>query len=229
MSSCIGAIDRGTTSTRFMSSTAPAASCRPPSRSTSRFTLIRWVGHDPEEIRRRTQAVIADAPARRSLRASDLAAIGTANQRATTIVWDRQIGEPVTNAIVWQDARVAADAAEFTKTGGPDRLRARTGLPLSTYFSSLKIRGFWSTFRGVRARAENGEVLFGAVDTFLVSKRILRCRLVANPTQDRLLTRAVQKASPDRGRKERRLYDNAGRGFAKVLYTPGNRNGARLN
>ncbi len=174
MSSYIGAIDQGTTSTRFI---VFDRSGRIVSSAQQEHEQIYphpgWVEHDPEEIWRRTQAVIADALARRGLHASDLAAIGIANQRETTVVWDRQTGEPVTNAIVWQDARVAADVAEFAaseslKTGGADRFRAQTGLPLSTYFSSLKIRWILEHVPGVRARAENGEVLFGTVDTFLV-------------------------------------------------------------
>ena len=141
MSSYIGAIDQGTTSTRFI---VFDRSGRMVSTAQQEHEQIYphpgWVEHDPEEIWRRTQAVIAEALAQRSLHATDLAAIGITNQRETTIVWDRKTGAPVTNAIVWQDARVAAEAAEFSKAGGPDRFRAQTGLPLSTYFSSLKIQ-----------------------------------------------------------------------------------------
>jgi glycerol kinase len=168
MSSYIGAIDQGTTSTRFI---VFDRSGRMVSTAQQEHEQIYphpgWVEHDPEEIWRRTQAVIAQALAQRSLHASDLAAIGITNQRETTIVWDRKTGEPVTNAIVWQDARVAPEAAEFSKAGGPDRFRPQTGLPLSTYFSSLKIRWILEHVPGVRARAEAGDVLFGTVDTFL--------------------------------------------------------------
>jgi glycerol kinase len=168
MSSYIGAIDQGTTSTRFI---VFDRSGRVVSIAQQEHEQIYphpgWVEHDPEEIWRRTQAVIAEALAKRSLHASDLAAIGITNQRETTIVWDRNTGAPVTNAIVWQDARVAANVAEFAETGGPDRFRAQTGLPLSTYFSSLKIRWILEHVPGVRARAEAADVLFGNVDTFL--------------------------------------------------------------
>ena len=168
ISSYIGAIDQGTTSTRFI---VFDRSGRIVSMAQQEHEQIYpqpgWVEHDPEEIWRRTQAVISAALAQRGLHASDLAAVGITNQRETTIVWDRQTGAPVTNAIVWQDGRVAADAAEFTKTGGLDRFRVQTGLPLSTYFSSLKIRWILEHVPGVRARAEAGEVLFGTVDTFL--------------------------------------------------------------
>jgi glycerol kinase len=173
MSSYIGAIDQGTTSTRFI---VFDRSGRIVSIAQQEHEQIYphpgWVEHDPEEIWRRTQAVIAEGLAQRGLHASDLAAIGITNQRETTIVWDRKTGAPVTNAIVWQDARVGADVAEFASPefdggGGPDRFRAQTGLPISTYFSSLKIRWILEHVPGVRARAEAGEVLFGTVDTFL--------------------------------------------------------------
>jgi glycerol kinase len=178
MSTYIGAIDQGTTSTRFIVFDRYGRIVSTAQQEHEQiYPHPGWVEHDPEEIWRRTQAVIAQALAQRGLRASDLAGIGIANQRETTIVWDRKTGAPVMNAIVWQDARVAPDAArlaaaefapaESMKTGGPDRFRAQTGLPLSTYFSSLKIRWILEHVPGVRARAEAGEVLFGTVDTFL--------------------------------------------------------------
>jgi glycerol kinase len=168
MPSYIGAIDQGTTSTRFI---VFDRSGRIISMAQQEHEQIYphpgWVEHDPEEIWRRTQAVIAEALARRELHASDLAAIGITNQRETTVLWDRRTGEPVHNAIVWQDARVAPDVAEFAKTGGADRFRAQTGLPLTTYFSGLKIRWILEHFPGVRERAEAADVLFGTVDSFL--------------------------------------------------------------
>jgi len=151
----IGAIDQGTTSTRFI---VFDRSGRVISTAQQEHEQIYphpgWVEHDPREIWRRTQAVITQALAERSLRASDLAAIGITNQRETTIVWDRGTGEPVTNAIVWQDARVAPDVAEFAKSGGPGRFRAKTGLPLTTYFSGLKLRWILEHVPGIRQRAE---------------------------------------------------------------------------
>src|SRR6266446_684273 len=121
--------------------------------------------HDPQEIWRRTQEVIAATLQKSSLRPSDLAAIGITNQRETTILWDRNTGRPVYNAIVWQDTRVADTVAEF-RQGGQDRFRAKTGLPLTTYFSSLKIRWLLDHVPGVGERAETGEVLFGNLDAF---------------------------------------------------------------
>src|ERR1019366_8729554 len=104
----------------------------------------------------------------RALIASDLAAIGITNQRETTVVWDRRSGAPVYNALVWQDTRTADAVAEQARHGGPDRFRAKTGLPLATYFSALKIRWILDNVPGVRARAESGEVIFGNIDTFLL-------------------------------------------------------------
>jgi glycerol kinase len=126
-----------------------------------------WVEHDPQEIWNRTQEVIAGALQQKSLKPSDLAAVGITNQRETTVLWNRRTGEPVHNAIVWQDTRTAESVAELSKVGGQNRFRAKTGLPLTTYFSSLKIRWLLENVRGVREQAEAGDVLFGNVDTFL--------------------------------------------------------------
>lgn len=126
-----------------------------------------WVEHDPQEIWRRTGEVIADALAQGNIRPSDLAAVGITNQRETTIVWNRKTGERVTNALVWQDIRVADDVAKFSRAGGADRFRAKTGLPISTYFSALKIRWILANVSGARKQAEAGDLLFGTIDTFL--------------------------------------------------------------
>src|SRR5438874_5646943 len=115
-----------------------------------------WVEHDPLEILRRTEEVIAEALEQRGLSAGDLAAIGITNQRETTVVWDRKTGKPVANAIVWQDTRVADDVAAFAKNGGQDRFRAQTGLPLSTYFSGLKLRWILRNVAGAAERAAAG-------------------------------------------------------------------------
>ena len=129
-----------------------------------------WVEHDPEEIWRRTQEVIAEAMQQRALRHKDLAAIGITNQRETTILWNRKTGEPVANAVVWQDTRVDDAVADFSREGGQDRFRAKTGLPLATYFSGLKIRWILNHVPGAREHAEAGDLLFGNIDTFLVWK-----------------------------------------------------------
>jgi glycerol kinase len=132
------------------------------------FPRAGWVEHDALEIMRRTQEVIGEALELRGLRPSDLAAVGITNQRETAVVWDRHTGEPIANAIVWQDTRVAEDVGYFAKDGGQDRFRQQTGLPLSTYFSSLKVRWLLQHVPDARRRAEAGELLFGNIDTFLV-------------------------------------------------------------
>src|SRR2546421_10028949 len=132
------------------------------------FSKPGWVEHDPLEILRRTEEVIANALEQRGLRAADLAAIGITNQRETTVLWERKTGKPVANAIVWRGTRVAEDGARFDSKGGQDRLRAQTGLPLSTYFSSLKLLWLLENVPGARERAAGGELLFGNIDTFLL-------------------------------------------------------------
>ena len=168
MASYIGALDQGTTSTRFMVFDRGGRVVSVAQREHQQiYPKPGWVEHDPEEIWRRTCEVIAESLANKGLKATDLAAIGIANQRETTIVWNRKTGKPVTNAIVWQDIRVSPDVAEFSKSSGADRFRSKTGLPLSPYFSGLKIRWILENIPGVRKQAESGDVLFGTVDTFL--------------------------------------------------------------
>jgi glycerol kinase len=167
----LGAIDQGTTSTRFIvfdhSGRIVSAAQKEHEQI---FPKPGWVEHDPDEIWRRTQEVIAEAMQAQGLRPKDLAAIGITNQRETTIVWDRKTGRPVYNALVWQDTRVDDAVAEFSRDGGQDRFREKTGLPLATYFSGLKIRWVLKNVPGAQEAAEAGDLLFGNVDTFLVWK-----------------------------------------------------------
>jgi len=167
----LGAIDQGTTSTRFIvfDRTGRIVSVAQKEHQQI-FPKPGWVEHDPDELWRRTQEVIEEAMQKAGLRPEDLAAIGITNQRETTLVWNRQTGRPVYNAIVWQDTRVSDDVAQFSKEGGQDRFRLKTGLPLATYFSGLKIRWILSQVPGAREQAEAGELLFGNVDTFLIWK-----------------------------------------------------------
>ncbi|HUJ82244.1 MAG TPA: FGGY family carbohydrate kinase, partial [Candidatus Acidoferrales bacterium] len=169
--SYIGAIDQGTTSTRFIvfdKSGRIVSTAQKPHKQI--YPKPGWVEHDPEEIWRNTQSVAAAAMKKRRLRPKDIAAVGITNQRETTVVWNRRTGKPVCNALVWQDTRVADAVAEFQADGGQDRFRKKTGLPLATYFSALKIRWILNNVRGARERAEAGEVLFGTVDSYLVWK-----------------------------------------------------------
>src|SRR6185437_12381802 len=119
---------------------------------------------------RKTTSVIERAIAAAKMKSTDLAGIGITNQRETTVVWNKETGKPVYNAIVWQDTRVADDVAEFSKQGGQDRYRAKTGLPLACYFSALKIRWILNNVLGVREQAKAGEILCGTIDSFLIWK-----------------------------------------------------------
>jgi glycerol kinase len=165
----IGAIDQGTTTTRFMVFDKSGRIVALAQKEHEQiYPKPGWVEHDALEILRRTEEVIGDALDQRGLRASDLAAIGITNQRETTVLWERKTGKPVANAIVWQDTRVAEDVGRFSSDGGQDRFRAQTGLPLSTYFSGLKLRWLLQNIPGVKEQAAAGELLFGNMDTFLL-------------------------------------------------------------
>jgi glycerol kinase len=164
----IGAIDQGTTSTRFLIFDRAGKIVASAQKEHQQiYPQPGWVEHDPEEIWFRTREVIAQAMEQRGLRPADLVALGITNQRETTVLWNAKTGRPVANALVWQDTRVADYIPEFSREGGPDRFRAKTGLPLATYFSGLKIRWLLDHVPGVRQQAEAGEVLFGNIDTFL--------------------------------------------------------------
>jgi len=165
----IAALDQGTTSTRLIifnrSSQIVACAQREHAQV---YPQPGWVEHDAAEIWERTREVIDDALQQSKLQVSDLAALGITNQRETTVLWDRRSGEPVANAIVWQDTRVAADVARLGHEIGEEFFRNRTGLPLSTYFSASKIRWLLENIPGLRRHAEHGEVLFGNIDSFLL-------------------------------------------------------------
>jgi len=169
MTRFVGAIDQGTTSTRFMVFDHGGNIITSAQKEHQQiYPNPGWVEHDPMEIWRNTQEVIGGALARAALGPADLAAVGITNQRETTVVWHKKSGHPIYNAIVWQDTRVAPAVAEFAAPGGQDRYRARTGLPLATYFSGLKIRWILENVAGARAQAEAGDLLFGNIDTFLI-------------------------------------------------------------
>ena len=164
----VGALDQGTTSTRFIifdHAGMPVGRHQLEHRQS--YPRAGWVEHDPLEILARSNETIAGALADAGLRRSDLAAVGIANQRETTVVWDRRTGEPAHPAIVWQDTRTDALVAELARDGGADRFRASTGLPLATYFAGPKARWILDNIDGARARAEAGELLFGTIDTWL--------------------------------------------------------------
>jgi glycerol kinase len=125
-----------------------------------------WVEHDANEIWQRTQEVVGAGLDKVS--ASDIAGVGVTNQRETTVVWDRSTGEPVYNAIVWQDTRTDQICNELSADGGQDRFRPKTGLPIATYFSGPKIKWILENIDGVREKAESGDVIFGNIDTWVI-------------------------------------------------------------
>ncbi len=167
----LGALDQGTTSTRFIVfNRAGEVVSMAQKEHQQIYPRPGWVEHDSEEIWRNTQEVIAGAMRDGGLSRSQLAAIGITNQRETAILWNRSTGNAVSNAQVWQDTRVAPDVALFSREGGPDRFRSVTGLPLSTYFSALKIRWMLQHVPGARELANSGDLLFGTVDSYLTWK-----------------------------------------------------------
>ncbi len=165
----VGAIDQGTTSTRFIvfdHSGAEVAIAQMEHRQI--YPQPGWVEHDPLEILARCREVILGGLAKAGIGAADLAAIGIANQRETTVVWDRRTGQPVYNAIVWQDTRTDGFIAELAREGGQDRFRSTVGLPLATYFSGPKIRWILDKVAGAREKAEAGDLLFGTIDSWII-------------------------------------------------------------
>lgn len=165
----IAALDQGTTSTRsiIFDRAGQIVSCAQ-REHTQHYPQPGWVEHDAQEIWQRTQQVMDGAMRQSGLRPSDIAALGITNQRETAVLWDRKTGEPVAYALVWQDTRVAADVARLGREVGEEFFRNRTGLPLSTYFSAVKIRWLLENISGLRRRAEQGEVLFGNIDCYLI-------------------------------------------------------------
>jgi glycerol kinase len=169
MARYVGAIDQGTTSTRFIVFDRGGSIITVAQKEHAQvFPKPGWVEHDPMEIWQNTQEVAGAALARAGLGAGDLAAVGITNQRETTLLWDRRSGKPLHNALVWQDTRVDQLVAQYAKQGGPDRFRAKTGLPLASYFSGLKLQWLLDNVPGARARAESGDLLFGNIDTWLL-------------------------------------------------------------
>jgi glycerol kinase len=169
MAEYVGALDQGTTSTRFMIFDHGGQVKGVDQKEHEQiFPKPGWVEHDPAEIWARSQDVIAGALEKASLSAGDIAAIGITNQRETTVVWDRSTGQAIHNALVWQDTRTDQICNELIADGGQDRFREKTGLPVATYFSGPKVRWILDNVEGARARADAGELAFGNIDTWCI-------------------------------------------------------------
>ena len=168
MAELVGALDQGTTSTRFMLFDHAG-------REQGKYQLEHeqilpragWVEHNPIEIWERSVSVMRTALASQRLSPSDLVACGITNQRETAVVWDRRTGRPYYNAIVWQDTRTDRIAAALERDGKGDVIRSRAGLPPATYFSAGKVQWILEHVDGVRAAAERGDAVFGTTDTWL--------------------------------------------------------------
>jgi glycerol kinase len=167
MAQYAAAVDQGTTSTRFMVFDHGGQVVSVDQKEHEQiFPKPGWVEHDANEIWQRTQEVVHAGLDK--VKASDIAAVGVTNQRETTVVWDRTTGQPVYNAIVWQDTRTDEICNELMADGGQDRFRAKTGLPIATYFSGPKIKWILENVDGIREKAEAGDVIFGNIDSWVI-------------------------------------------------------------
>ncbi|MET9068601.1 glycerol kinase GlpK [Streptosporangium sandarakinum] len=169
MADFVGAVDQGTTSTRFMIFDHGGNEiARHQLEHEQILPRAGWVEHNPVEIWERTRSVIETTLSRSLVTASDLVALGITNQRETAVVWNRRTGRPYHNAIVWQDTRTDRIASALDRDGRGDVIRRKAGLPPATYFSGGKIQWILENVDGVRRAAEDGEAIFGNTDTWLL-------------------------------------------------------------
>ncbi len=169
MSKYIAAIDQGTTSTRCILFDHQGTIISVGQKEHRQiYPKPGWVEHNPDEIWKNTLEVMALARINISATAADIAAIGITNQRETTVVWNKKTGKAYYNALVWQDTRTSAYVTEYEKVNRTNEFREKTGLPISTYFSSLKLKWLLDNVEGLRIAAEKGDAIFGNIDTFLI-------------------------------------------------------------
>ncbi|GHH75356.1 glycerol kinase 2 [Streptomyces sulfonofaciens] len=165
----IAALDQGTTSSRCIIFDRDGRIVSVDQKEHEQiFPRPGWVEHNATEIWRNVQEVIAGAITKAGVTRADIQAIGITNQRETTLLWDRKTGQPVHNAIVWQDTRTDALCKELGRNVGQDRFRRETGLPLATYFAGPKVRWLLDNVEGLRERAEAGDILFGTMDSWVI-------------------------------------------------------------
>ena len=169
MAKYVGAVDQGTTSTRFIIFDKGGRIVGLDQKEHEQiFSKPGWVEHNPLEIWKNTQEVISGALAKTDIEGADLAAIGITTQRETTVLWDKNTGKPYNNAIVWQCTRTDEICKELIKDGGQDRFRDKTGLPVATYFSGPKIKWILDNTPDARAAAQKGEACFGTMETWVI-------------------------------------------------------------
>src|SRR6476659_1706583 len=168
MAKYAAALDQGTTSTRCMIFDHGGQVVSVAQKEHEQiYPKPGWVEHDATEVWARTNDVIGDAMSSAGATADDIAAVGITNQRETALVWDRNTGAPIMNAVVWQDTRTDRLVDEFSRDGGQARFQEQVGLPLATYFSGPKIRWILDNATGLADRAESGDLVFGNMDTWL--------------------------------------------------------------
>ena len=169
MAKYVAAVDQGTTSTRCMLFDHGGGVVSVHQMEHEQiYPKAGWVEHDPMEIWARTQDVVKGALEKAGVQSGDIAAVGVTNQRETTVVWNKNTGEPYFNAIVWQDTRTDKICNALAKDGGQDRFRPKVGLPLATYFSGPKVKWLLEKVDGVRAAAQAGDAVFGNIDTWVI-------------------------------------------------------------
>jgi len=169
MSKYVAAIDQGTTSTRFIVFDHEGKIVGSSQKEHKQiYPKSGWVEHDPFEILKNTKEVIQLCLSKFDINKKDILAVGITNQRETTIVWEKKTGEPITNAIVWQDTRTDLICNHLSNEIGEENFQKKTGLPLSTYFSGPKIKWVLENIDGAKRKAENGELLFGNIDSWLI-------------------------------------------------------------
>ncbi|MFZ1983033.1 MAG: FGGY family carbohydrate kinase, partial [Desulfatitalea sp.] len=169
MGEYIGALDLGTTSNRFIIFDRRGRIVGVDQKEHRQiFPQPGWVEHDPMEIWRNSGDVIRGALAKTGLSGRDIAAIGITNQRETTVVWDKRSGQPYMNAIVWQCTRTDELCRRLSEEGGQDRFRAKTGLPISTYFSGPKLRWVLDHVEAARIGAQKDKALFGTIESWII-------------------------------------------------------------
>ncbi len=168
MSQYVIAIDQGTTSSRAIVFDHDGNIVSSGQKEHEQiFPKAGWVEHNAEEIWANTREVIGQALSTANLTRHDIAAVGITNQRETAVVWDKNTGKPVYNAIVWQDTRTQSIVDELAADGGVERFKEKVGLPLATYFSGTKIKWILDNVEGARAKAEAGDLLFGNTDSWV--------------------------------------------------------------
>lgn len=169
MNQYIAAIDQGTTSTRCILFSHDGEIVSSAQKEHEQiYSRPGWIEHNPLEIIKNTNSVIQNSIKTSGISPDDIAAVGITNQRETTIVWDKNTGQPFYNAIVWQDTRTKAICDSLAEDGGYDRFRETVGLPLATYFSGPKIKWLLENVPGIHEAAENGNAIFGNIDTWVI-------------------------------------------------------------